>query len=39
MKSWSPSQLGDLFFDDIDSNGILYWYDEIKEILKPKKKR
>ena len=38
MKSWSPSQLGDLFFDDKDQNGILYWYDEIEEILTPNKK-
>lgn len=34
MKSWSPTELGDLFFDNIDHHGITYWYDEIIEILK-----
>lgn len=39
---WLPSQVGSLFVDDIDYNGLEYWYHAVKKMLKelttPKKK-
>lgn len=26
---WSPTQIGELFVDEIDYLGILYWFDAI----------
>jgi len=37
---WSPAIVGDLFLDNIDYGGLIFWYKDTKEIeaaLKPKK--
>jgi hypothetical protein len=37
---WSPAIVGDLFLDEIDFEGLVFWYKDTKEIekaLKPKK--
>ena len=34
---WEPAILGGLFLDNIDINGLYYWYELIKEIHPPKK--
>lgn len=31
---WPPSVLDGLFCDRLDHNGIYYWFDAVKEILK-----
>lgn len=31
---WSPVQLGDLFFDNKDLFGIIFWYEPILEVVK-----
>ena len=39
---WLPSQVGSLFVDNIDYNGLEYWYETVQKMLrelapKPKK--
>ncbi len=34
---WLPKDLGSLFFDNKDMNGIMYWFETIMDILNPKK--
>lgn len=37
---WLPSQVGSLFVDEIDYNGLEYWYNAVQKMLKeltPKK--
>lgn len=29
---WSPSQVGDLYFDMEDYQGLVYWYEDVKEV-------
>lgn len=29
---WSPDVLGDLFFDAIDQDGLLFWWEDIQDI-------
>jgi len=31
---WLPKDLGSLFFDRQDYNGIVYWYDRVLELIK-----
>lgn len=31
---WPPSEIGGLFFDRIDYEGLLYWYDDAIEMNK-----
>lgn len=39
---WLPNQIGSLFIDGQDYNGLEYWYDAVYKMLKelntPKKK-
>jgi hypothetical protein len=39
---WSPGEIGKMFLDEIDYNGIEYWYNDIdlqiKKIETPPKK-
>ncbi|HXP52168.1 MAG TPA: hypothetical protein VN922_19585 [Bacteroidia bacterium] len=37
---WPPENIGGFFIDDLDEFGIVFWYEDVKEIiedLKPKK--
>lgn len=39
---WLPTQIGSLFIDDADYNGLEFWYNDCKEIqesMKPKDKK
>lgn len=39
---WSPGILGDLFFDDQDYKGLIFWYKDVEEMnkqLKDKSKK
>lgn len=29
---WKPHEIDDLFFDDIDYHGLIYWYNDIKKV-------
>jgi hypothetical protein len=29
---WAPSQVGALYFDAIDYEGLVYWYEDVKEV-------
>lgn len=31
---WTPKTIGKMFADDIDSNGIWFWYKEVERIIK-----
>ena len=31
---WLPKDMGSLFIDNIDHNGLLYWHEPIMEIIK-----
>jgi len=31
---WSPSEIKEMFCDDLDFQGLSYWYDEIVRINK-----
>lgn len=39
---WLPNQIGSLFIDNVDHNGLEYWFDAVQKMLKelntPKKK-
>lgn len=39
---WLPSQVGSLFIDNVDYNGLEYWFNAVQKMLKelntPKKK-
>lgn len=28
---WSPKIIDELYLDDLDHNGLLFWYNDIKE--------
>ncbi len=34
---WSPTAVSRLYLDDIDFNGLEFWYEDVKETVKPKK--
>lgn len=37
---WSPKEMGDLFIDSMDSEGLVYWHNVVIELIdkmKPKK--
>jgi hypothetical protein len=34
---WTPDIIGRLFFDRLDYKGLLYWYDDVKEMDKEMK--
>ena len=39
---WSPAQIGDLFIDSKDYNGLVYWSNDVREVYKknkPKEKK
>lgn len=39
--SWSPTIVGDLFLDEVDYQGLIFWEKDVKEVekaLKPKGK-
>lgn len=39
---WLPTQIGSLFIDDADYNGLEFWYNDCKEIqasMQPKDKK
>lgn len=39
---WLPNQIGSLFIDNVDYNGIEYWFEAVQKILKelnPSKKK
>jgi hypothetical protein len=31
---WSPIFVGDLFVDEVDEQGLVYWYNDVKEIVR-----
>lgn len=31
---WLPKEMGSLFIDNIDHNGLLYWHDTVLELIK-----
>lgn len=31
---WSPGILGDLFFDEEDQDGLMFWYNDVLEMKK-----
>lgn len=38
---WPPDIIGGLFVDNLDYHGLIYWYEDVKELseeLKPKTK-
>lgn len=30
---WLPKELGSLFIDNIDHNGLMYWHETIMEMI------
>lgn len=32
--NWTPDVIDNLFFDDLDHHGLIFWYDDTKEIEK-----
>ena len=37
---WLPKEIGSLFYDDIDHQGLVYWYVTVKKMVEeinPKK--
>ena len=39
---WSPSVIGDLYFDSEDYKGLIFWYEDIVQVhkeLEPKIKK
>jgi hypothetical protein len=36
--SWKWQDIESLYLDDTDFRGLLYWYEDIKEVNKPKEK-
>ncbi len=35
---WSPQILSNLFIDDLDEQGLIFWYEAIKEDIELAKK-
>jgi len=35
---WSPAHVGDLFIDQIDYLGLEFWYEDVIDMNKPRKK-
>jgi hypothetical protein len=31
---WAPSQIMELFYDEIDMYGLFYWYEDAKQMAK-----
>lgn len=36
---WKPCDLGKLFFDEKDYEGLIFWYDAVMQINKPQDKK
>lgn len=36
---WAPEAMGALYFDDLDYEGLLFWFDEVMEAIAEMKKR
>jgi hypothetical protein len=35
---WQPTVIGGLFLDDLDHNGVIFWYDHVVEVNKKQSK-
>jgi len=31
---WTPTEISEMYCDDLDFKGLIYWYDEVKEIVR-----
>lgn len=31
---WTAQEIDELFVDDMDYHGIIFWYNDLKEVLK-----
>lgn len=36
---WTPQEVDELYCDDIDFKGLIYWYNEVKDIVSKSKQK
>jgi hypothetical protein len=36
---WSPSVIDNLYVDSLDYQGLIFWYEDVNEVIKELKKK